>query len=140
MKGKEASRGRELLGPLRLLEATQILHLATLLQTDHRVTGCLSATRTTKIVGNLMIGTDIVREAKVGIGVMTDEVGTEAGIDKEGTHLTTGITTTQVPAPNGVLGARKDPQKDTVGQIRGREKGTTMIPNKETHRSTNLLF
>ena len=87
-----------------------------------------------------MIGTDVVQEAKVETGVMTDEVGTEAGIDKEGTHLTTGATAIQAPAPNGVLGARKDPQKDTAGQIQGREKGTTMIPNKATHRLTNPLF
>ena len=71
---------------------------------------------------------------------MTDRAEIEAGIDKEGTHLTTGVTATQAPAPNDVPGAQKDPQKDTVGQIREREKGTTMIPNKETHRSTNPLF
>ena len=87
-----------------------------------------------------MTETDVVQEVKVETGVTTDRVGTEAGTDKEGTHLTTGVTVIQAPVPNDVPGAQKDPQKDTVGQIREGEKGTTTIPNKATHRSTNPLF
>ena len=117
-----------------------MLHLATLPQTGHRVIGRLSAIKTTKEVGTPMTETDVVQEVKVETGDTTDRVGIEAGIDKEGTHLTTGVTAIQAPAPNDVPGAQKDPQKDTVGQIREREKGTTMIPNKETHHSTNPLF
>ena len=118
MKDKEASWGRELLGPLRLLEAIQILHLATLLQTGHRIIGRLSAIKTTKEVGTPMTETDVVQEVKVETGVTTDRVGTEAGTDKEGTHLTTGVTVIQAPAPNSVPGAQKDPQKDTVGRFK----------------------
>ena len=117
-----------------------MLHLATLPQTGHRVTGRLSAIKTTKEVGTPTTETDVVQEVKVETGDTTDKVGIEAGIDKEGTHLTTGATAIQALAPNGVPGAQKDPQKDTVGQIRERKKGTTMIPNKETHRSTNPSF
>ena len=87
-----------------------------------------------------MTETDFVQEVKVETGDTTDKVGTEAGIDKEGTHLTKGVTAIQAPAPNGIPGAQKGPQKDTVDQIQGREKGTTMTPNRETHRSTNLSF
>ena len=117
-----------------------MLHLATLPQTGHRVIGRPSAIKTTKEVGTPTTETDVVQEVKVETGDTTDRVRIEAGIDKEGTHLTTGDTAIQVPAPNGVPGAQKDPQKDIVGPIRGREKGTTMIPNTETHHSTNPSF
>ena len=51
---------------------------------------------------------------------MTDKVGTEAGIDKGGTHLTTGITAIQAPAPSGVPGARKAHRK--IQQVRFKEE------------------
>ena len=117
-----------------------MLHLATLPQTGHRVIGRLSAIKTTKEVGTPMTETDAGQEVETETGDTTDRVGIEAGIDKGGTHLTTGVTAIQVPAPNGVPGAQKDPQKDTVGPIQEREKATTMIPNKETHHSINPLF
>ena len=117
-----------------------MLHLATLPQTGHRVIGRLSVIKTTKEVGTPTTETDAVQEVKVETGDTTDRVGIEAGIDKEGTHLITGDTAIQVPAPNDVPGAQKDPQKDIAGPIRERGKGSTMIPNKETHRSTNPSF